>query len=100
MDNAVKNILFMNKEDKLIASNSLATFAIYSYFEENEEPFYIHKNNDKRNIALASSYGDKYLAILSLRLFNDDPDNLEFNRVKLSVYEIKNLYHDDSNTIL
>lgn len=83
MDNAVKNILFLNKEDKLIASNSLGTFGIYSYFEDTDEPFYINKNNDKRNIALASSYGDKYLAILSLRLFNDDDDHLKFNRVKL-----------------
>ena len=72
MDNAVKNILFLNKEDKLIASNSLGTFGVYSYFEENDTPFYIHKNNDKRNIDLSSSYGDKYLAILSLRLFEDD----------------------------
>lgn len=74
MDNAVKNILFLNKEDKLITSNSLGTFSIYDVFSPTEEPVFHYHNNDKRNICMASSYGDQYLAIIITTLFKEEDD--------------------------
>ena len=75
MGNAVKNIIFMNTEDKIITSNSLGSFSIYEYFNDSDEPFYNYENFDTRNLCIGNSFGDKYLSILTMRLFSNDEED-------------------------
>lgn len=94
MENAIKNIAFMNREDKIIISNSLGSFEIHEIYTLEPKPFFSYVNQDKRILSTAISYGDKYLAMLT-DSFTDDS-----NHIKCNVYQIKNLYHDDTNTFL
>jgi len=87
---AASNILFTDKDDRIIITTHLDQWYIFSVYEyQNEQDFFEYSNQSIKVMNMSLSYGDNYLALL-YNMFNVKVEE-GVSRNRLVIYDFKNL---------